>query len=540
MCDGVRGRVSRTVTWLGVLVLSACSSGGLPDAEPMPSAPSDVTASDESVLTSPTSITVPNVDDLAAPSRPGYVVHASAPATPIDDRLLGTNIPAWLGPELIEQQWFLDALSTSGVTNVRMPGGSWSSVYGWSSCELGVDGCVWDGAIRPSDYARLLVDTGLDGMWTVSVNETAQSAAALVAFFNGEVGDDRVIGVDRNGVDWGTVDTWSTLRAQRNLAEPIGIERFEIGNEVWGGRPESGGSSCASFGWEEVWTCNGTEYVVGNDEHDGYLDIHDAMVRIDPEIEVGIVGVPDPAAWSDWGAQVIRAAEGSFDFYIVHEYGFGETPGADAAARRSRELWPGVVELARNSVPADIPIALTEFNLVSFEAGDTGRAMTQVMNAVFLAESLGDLASLEVGMANHWNFANGVTESGTDYGLVDISSGSTYPAYAAMAAWGRAGSELIDVTRGADVGASRLHATRRDDGTYALIVVHAADASIQVEVGFEGVGPITEASAIGHSAQSGESTSFDEVDPDVVVAGDALTVELGPWSITEIEVSFGG
>ena len=467
----------------------------------------------------------------------GYTVHADEPTIRIDDRLLGTNIPAWLGPDLIEQDWFREALSSSGVTSVRMPGGSWSSVYGWSSCELGVDGCIWDGAIRPSDYGRLLVDTGLDGMWTVSVNETAQSAAALVAFFNGAVGDDREIGVDRNGVDWGTVDTWAALRAQRGLAEPIGIGAWEIGNEVWGGRPDTGGSSCASFGWEEVWTCNGTEYVTGDAEHDGFVDIRAAMIAIDPTIDVGIVGVPDPSAWSDWGSQVIAAAAGGYDFYIIHEYAFGETPAADAAARRSRELWPGVVELTRRSLPGDVPIALTEFNLVSFEAGDTGAAMTQVMNAIFLTESIGDLASLGVEMANHWNFANGVTESGTDYGLVDQATGDRYPTFAAMAAWGRAGRELVEVTHGSEIGASRLHATRRDDGSYALIVVHASDEEQSVDIAFDGGGAVAAANAVANVADSGEATAFDQVVPEIAVSEDHLTVTLGPWSITEIEVA---
>ena len=37
------------------------------------------------------------------------------------------------------------------------------------------------------------------------MNGTAQEAAALVAFFNGDVDDSRTIGPDRNGRDWGTV-----------------------------------------------------------------------------------------------------------------------------------------------------------------------------------------------------------------------------------------------------------------------------------------------------------------------------------------------
>ncbi|MEZ5296365.1 MAG: hypothetical protein R2697_08885 [Ilumatobacteraceae bacterium] len=44
----------------------------------------------------------------------GYTVHADEPTIRIDDRLLGTNIPAWLGPDLIEQDWFREALVLRG------------------------------------------------------------------------------------------------------------------------------------------------------------------------------------------------------------------------------------------------------------------------------------------------------------------------------------------------------------------------------------------------------------------------------------------
>jgi hypothetical protein len=75
-------------------------------------------------------------------------------------------------------------------------------------------------------------------MWTLSANATAQSAAAAVAFFNGDVGDDRVIGIDRQGVDWGTVGSWAALRERGGNAEPHRIALWEFGNEVYGGRPD--------------------------------------------------------------------------------------------------------------------------------------------------------------------------------------------------------------------------------------------------------------------------------------------------------------
>jgi hypothetical protein len=170
------------------------------------------------------------------------VIRADLPARPIDRRVFGTNLPAWIGSERLADPAFQQAAVDAGVTVVRMPGGSWSNAYDWRACEDGpVDECFFDGVARPRDFIGFLDATGLEGMWTVSINETAQSAAAAVAFFNGEVDDTRPIGADRNGEDWGVVGQWALLRASRGFFEPVGIELWEVGNEVYGGKPERRG-----------------------------------------------------------------------------------------------------------------------------------------------------------------------------------------------------------------------------------------------------------------------------------------------------------
>ena len=348
---------------------------------------------------------------------------------PFDRRLLGTNVPAWIGPERLADPEFQAATKESGVSLLRMPGGSWSNSYDWAGCEVGdADRCYFVGSARPTDFIDFMQATDLPGMWTVSINQTAQSAAAAVAFFNGEVDDERVIGIDRNGVDWGTVGSWAGLRELGGNADPQRIELWEVGNEVYGGRPESGGDQCASFGWEDVWTCDGSEYISGDDDHDGYLAIRAAMLDVDPSIEVGAVGVGDPAGWSDWGNEVIDGAGEDLDFYVVHAYGFDGSPDGESAVRRPGELWPEIVRDVRTTLDPTIPIAVTEYNLVSFEAGDTEQTMTKAMNALYIADTIGQLAVNGVEIANQWNLANGTTGSGTDYGMISLDDGSRVPA----------------------------------------------------------------------------------------------------------------
>ncbi len=155
-------------------------------------------------------------------------------------------------------------------------------------------------------------------MWTASFSGTAEEAAAAVAFFNGDVDDDRVIGVDEEGRDWQTVGEWARLRAAGGHPDPARIELWEVGNEVYGAKPAAG-PDCAPFGWEDVWTCDGTQYIEGDDVHDGYLEFRDAMLAVDPDIEVGAVGLPDGESWGNWGDEVIAGAGDLLDFYVIHQ-----------------------------------------------------------------------------------------------------------------------------------------------------------------------------------------------------------------------------
>ena len=428
----------------------------------------------------------------------------------------------------------------SGTTLLRMPGGSWSNSYNWSACEVGdAERCVFVDAARPSDFIGFMEGTGLPGMWTVSINETAQSAAAAVAFFNGDIDDDSVIGIDRNGRDWGTVSFWAGLRAEGGHREPVSVRLWEVGNEVYGGKPESGGALCASFGWEDVWTCDGTAYMNGDDQHDGYIAIRQAMLAVDPTIEVGAVGVSEPSAWSDWGNKVIAAGAGEMDFYVVHQYGFDESPEAQSALARPSSMWADTVSAVRGSLGDTTPIAVTEYNLVAFEGGDGERTMTQNMNALFLADTIGQLAELGVSVANQWNLANGTTASGTDYGMIRLEDGSTTPQYEAMRLWSAAGSELLEALSSDEM----VHAypTRHDDGSVTLLVVNLNEEATSATIGLDGasLGPVALVTGVStDDLEASTMTVLDEMSVDVI--GGSLSVDLPGWSIVTIEVPSDG
>ena len=462
----------------------------------------------------------------------------STPTRMFDRRLLGTNVPAWIGADRLADPEFRAATIGSGTSLLRMPGGSWSNAYNWSACELrDPERCVFPDAARPSDFVDFLEGTQLPAIWTVSINETAQSAAAAVAFFNGSVDDTTEIGVDRNGVGWGTVGLWAQVRADGGHPDPVGIELWEVGNEVYGGSPESGGEACATYGWEDVWTCDGVVYVEGDDLHDGYASIRSAMRAVDSTIEVGAVGTGDPDQWSNWGNDVVAAAGDDLDFYVVHQYGFDESPTGPEALARPSELWPGIVAGVRGSLGSDVPIAVTEYNLVSVEAGDTEHTMTQSMNALYVADTIGQLAELGVPIANQWDLANGTTSSGTDYGMVHLEDGSTSPQYDAMRLWSRAGDDLLDVRSDDDV--VHAYGTKHDDGLVSLLILNLGEHEVDARVEF---GASLSGSARLETLSTGDlsATTMDRAFGAEPVMDGALTLIIAPWSMTAIEVDADG
>ncbi|MCB0131072.1 MAG: hypothetical protein KDD78_09495, partial [Caldilineaceae bacterium] len=359
-------------------------------------------------------------------------------ATPIDidPRLLGANLPAWLGPSKMANTTFRERAVASGVSVLRMPGGSWSNEYGWLSCEQGSgqtnaqpcgENNTWASWVaRPTDFLNFLNATGIDGMWVVNPNGTAQEAAALVAFFNAEVGDTTVIGVDRNGFNWQTAGTWAQLRSDRGNAAPLGIKLWAVGNEIYATKPgaaQTGGGKCQSYGWETFWTCDGGDYINGITGQDGFTAFRTAMQAIDPTIAVAPVGVPSNE-FPTWDDELFAAAGTNMDYYDVHQYAFYDPPANYAAVlAQPQSVWAGIVNYIRTTMQTHtgvdtIPIAVTEYNLFSVGDRDSDLLMNRAVNALFIADTIGQMATHGITMANQWGLANGVSSTGSEYGLL--------------------------------------------------------------------------------------------------------------------------
>lgn len=481
--------------------------------------------------------TLDDPNDASVPTeRPTIEIDFTGTARPIDPRVFGTNVPAWIGPERLADDAFRAEIAASGTTMLRMPGGSWSNDYDWLGCELDDETtCFATWAAAPSDFADLLDATGVAGMWTVAFNQTAESAAALVAFFNGNVDDATPIGIDRHGTDWETVGTWASLRRDRGHPDPIRIDHWEIGNEVFGARPDVAGSDCASFGWEYVWTCQGDEYILGDAEHDGFADFYRAMSGVDPHIQIGAVGIADSTSWGDWSTELIEASDGNFDFFILHDYGFSSSPDPDEALARPIDAWPGLITTTREMLPDETPIAVTEYNLVSFEGGDSRRTMSTALNALYLAETIGQLVVADVPIATQWNFANGTTESGTDYGMISLDDGRRLPQFHAMSAWTQAGEYLHTIPAGDE--STRIYPTVSDGGEVVLVALSFSDRPSSGTVELQGVETASSATITSVYADDHTSTDMITSPPAPLDVSDSrFDLVMPPWSINIIRI----
>ena len=475
--------------------------------------------------------------DTAVPQdttgNPTIIVDATSAGTAVDPRVRGTNLPAWLGPDRTEDQTFIDRTKAAAPTVIRIPGGSWSNGYNWLACETGTDiegndTCGSYGwGLAPTDFINFIREVGADGMYTVNQNGTSKEAAALVAFFNGSVSDDRTIGVDVRGNDWGKVSDWAKLRRDNGNPTPLGLKYWEIGNETYGGEEQSSGTDCWEFGWEDVWTCDGTEYVngigSGANRREGFIEFRDMMRWVDPSIEVGAVGVAEQASWSNWGNEVISAAGDEMDFYIIHEYGFWNPPdnNAEILAQPQGE-WTDIMADVQASIDAnangcEIPVTVTEYNLFSWEDMDDQQKMIRTVNMLFMADTMGQLMENGYDIATHWNLANGQGSTGTDYGMLDADDYHRNPQYYAFPMWAKFGNTMLPTTNPFSASSQlSVYAGRVDADTISVLAINKTGNSIITDIqidGFSGISGGTVDVAQGNTLNAQTATFNGDSNP---------------------------
>lgn len=416
---------------------------------------------------------------------------------------LGSNVAAWLGDSLHDET-LRARTRASGIQYLRIPGGSLSDDFGWLSCEMRQDQAKaypcyadWEEwAARPTDFINFIRATNIPHViFTVNINVTPQEAAAAVAFFNATPSDTTVIGTDANGFDWKTAGHWAQLRADHGNAEPLGIEDWELGNEDYGGDPALGGKDCVEWGWENSWTCDGTEYVNGAKGYAGYAAVRNAMRAVDPTIRVGAVGFEDPAGYNDWGNEVVAAAGSFMDFFVVHPYAYDNPPpntpiGWNEILAHPRREIPAIKQALDGAFDAHangraIPIAANEYNIPSVQENDAEQLMNRAGNAFFITEMIGQFIENGFTASNQWDLTNGCSGStGTCYDLLQYDYGfRRAPQYYAFPLWARFGGTMLGVKNNADPYIQlSVYAGKIDAHTYSVLALNKTSQPIEARI----------------------------------------------------------
>jgi len=256
-----------------------------------------------------TSILLSLVSLMCGATPPAVTVHLDMndPGKPFAKDLLGVNIDTEdsLEPNSRLDRYY-ESLGPLQTPVVRFPGGLLANSYHWVQT-LGPlaqrkPQWNWDHTrtfppvCGAGEYLKLLQRMKARGMIIVNVCDgTVEEAVAWLAFCRGRLGDKRVIGKDKNGVDWKDVDYWAKKRlAETGILEPVDVLYWELGNEAVGG---------PKF--------NGKEYSTAAEYCPVVREFARAMRRIDPNVFLG---------WLAWDDKTMGKEKDLLDFIIIHNY----------------------------------------------------------------------------------------------------------------------------------------------------------------------------------------------------------------------------
>jgi hypothetical protein len=181
------------------------------------------------------------------------------------------------------------------------------------------------------------------------------------------------------------------------------------------------------------------------------------------------------------------------DFYIIHYYAYFNPPAnRQTALAQPQSVWGPIMTDAQAAFDQyaggrRIPIAITEHNLFSVQEQDNGQWMTQAVNMLFMADTLGQMMKNGFAMANQWDLANGAAGNGTDYGWLDADTYARSPQYYVFPLWSKFGSNMVPVTSSFNAATTlSVYAGKLDPWTASVLVINKTDGAIATDIEFSG------------------------------------------------------
>ena len=495
--------------------------------------------------TAPSTFYVDDIQLIAAPAP--VPVHLSLDATQAvrsaDARWFGFNTAMW--DTYLDTPQTIALLREMGTRTLRCMGGSLSDEYHWTSNKSLNN--TWNWA---SSFASLLhVATNIGALVITTVNYgtgATNEAAAWVAYANGATTNTLSLGVDSLGTDWRTVGYWASLRAAARLshddgmnflrisrAAPLGFKYWEIGNECYG-----------------TWETDSTAV-----PHDPYTyatrarDYINLMKAVDNTIKVGLVLAPGEGTFSNnanhyaisprtgttnygWTPVMLATLKSlgvTPDFVVHHYYAEWTDQNRPAGADSDPFLlqcsthWALEAADLRQQLSdylgkagANVELLCTENNS---DSGAQGKQSTSLVNAIYYADSLGQLMLTEFNSLIWWDLRNGTDTGGCfdttlygwrTYGDLGVLNGLTtrHPTFYAaklMQYFAQPGDTILSAS--SDYLLFSAYAARHASDSVSLLVLNKdTTANVQAQIALNGFPPSSGATVISYGIPQDEAT----------------------------------
>ena len=413
------------------------------------------------------------VDDIqliaaAAPALVNLKVDAAQTIRTANARWFGLNTATWDG--YLGNASTLTALKAAGVLALRWPGGSTSDGYNWTTDSSG-----------NSTFQNIATNLpGANVFTTVNYGTgTANEAAAWVL--------------------------------SANVTNKCGFKYWEIGNECYG-----------------TWETDSNAV-----PHDPYTYATNAaaymraMRAADPTIHIGVVAVPgEDSSINNYNHAAVNPVTGAThygwtpvmlatlnqlgvrpDFLIYHFYPeYTPEPVSTSPPAACHDSDPLLLQVADNPSPANwtdwasaaaslrqqitdymgspgtnIELCCTENNS---DSSGGGKQLSSLVNALYLADSLGQLMRTEFNSYIFWDLRNGAGNSGSfdptlygwrttgDFGVITGSAAYNPPYYSLklMQYFVRPGDTVLAAT--SDYQLLSAYAARKANGALTLLVIN--------------------------------------------------------------------
>jgi hypothetical protein len=474
----------------------------------------------------------------------GTITVNAAQLRPFSSRMFGTNASSFEGrPSFNDPQ--INERINGMVGSMRWPGGQHSQFTGWANCLLGslptpeslanAAPCITPNAQDPtgsrgvadyanaSDFIKLMKATNTpDAVIGMNMSVTAKENTALVAFFNGSVGDTRSIGVDQKGADWKTVGYWAGIRSSLGNPDPLNLTIFEFGNETYGGGSQGGKKGCfppspgAPGGWEPTYTCDPAEYLdglgTGAARFDGFKATRNLMKSLFPSVLLGAPiadtvhdkAVSPDSGWNTiylpYAQQMVALGKNDIDFLNVHEYITnkasiyeGSTDPEIMAAPETH--WKAVAD--RLNAVMDtyagkrLPMYQSEYALYPVVSNDDKKRTNTVFGGLVMADSIGQMDALGYIGANQFNMYSSQDGNLRNiyYGLLRNDGQYTRsPNYWGTLLWSRFGNRVAATTSTFDNKTSlSVYGGKTADGQISVLVINKTTSILSANINFQGV-----------------------------------------------------